>query len=105
MNCKKINDTTIKDLRNLFRLKKENKAIKNRAIWLTKKLHKLRKEHKETKNRVIRDITNLLEHEEENYKSVRIDNFGVIFMLNVKVRVTDIKHYQLKNILIRLNST
>ena len=27
---KEINDTTIKDIRNLFRLKKEYKAIKNR---------------------------------------------------------------------------
>ena len=42
---KEIDDTTIKDIINLFRLKKENEAIKDR---------------------VIRDIRNLFEHE-ENY--------------------------------------
>ena len=41
---KPVNDTAIKDLRNLFRPKKENKAIKNR---------------------VIRDIRNLFEPENE----------------------------------------
>ena len=52
---KKIDGTTIKDIKNLFRLKKENEAIKYR---------------------VIRDIKNLLEHEREDYyKPVRIGNF------------------------------
>ena len=43
-------------MRNPFRLKKENKAIKDR---------------------IIRDIRNLLEHEEEEnyYKPVKVDNF------------------------------
>ena len=42
-------------MRNLFRLKKENKAIKDR---------------------IIRDITNLLEHEEEDYyKPVTVGNY------------------------------
>ena len=51
---KKIEDNVIKDLRNLFKLKKENKAIKCK---------------------VIRDIRNLFEHEEEDYyKSVRKNN-------------------------------
>ena len=46
----------IKDTRNLFRLKKENKAIKDR---------------------IIRDIKNRLEHDEEEdcYKPVRVGNF------------------------------
>ena len=58
----KINDTAIKNIRNLFRQKKENEAIKDR---------------------VIRDITNLFEHEEEDcYRPVRevnnyIDNYIV----------------------------
>ena len=44
----------IKDVRNIFRLKKENKPIKDR---------------------IIRDIRNLFEHEEEDqYKSVRVGN-------------------------------
>ena len=29
---REIHDTTVKDIRNIFRLKKENKAIKNRII-------------------------------------------------------------------------
>ena len=49
-----IDDTTVKDITNRFRLKKENEAIKNR---------------------IIRDIRNLFEHEEEDYyKSVRKNN-------------------------------
>ena len=43
---KEIDDTTIKDIINLFSLKKESKAVKDR---------------------VIRDIRSLFEHEEENY--------------------------------------
>ena len=48
----------IKDIRNLLRLKKETKAIKDR---------------------ILRDIKNLFEHEEEEeekyYKPVRVSNF------------------------------
>ena len=52
---KKIEGNIIKDVRNLFTLKKQNKAIKNR---------------------IISDIRNLFEHEEEDYyKPVRVDNF------------------------------
>ena len=43
---KEIDDTTIKDIINLFSLKKESEAVKDR---------------------VIRDIRSLFEHEEENY--------------------------------------
>ena len=50
-----MNNNTIKNIRKLFRLKKENEAIKNR---------------------VIRDIRNLFEHEEEDYfKPLRVGNF------------------------------
>ena len=52
---KSIDDTTVKDIKNLFRLKKENKAIKDKIIG---------------------DIRNLFEHKEENfYKPVRVGNF------------------------------
>ena len=52
---KKIEENIIRDVRNLFRLKKENEAIKDR---------------------IIRDIRNLFEHEEEDYyKPVRAGNF------------------------------
>ena len=47
--------TTLKDIRNLFRLKKENEAIKDR---------------------IIRDIMYLFEHEEEDYcKIIRVGKF------------------------------
>ena len=53
---KEANDTTIKDMRNLFRLKKENEVIKDRTI---------------------RDVRNLFGHEKEEnyYKPVRVVNF------------------------------
>ena len=53
---KEIDNTAVKDIIDLFKLKKERKAIKNRKI---------------------RDIRNLFEHEEEEnyYKPVRVGNF------------------------------
>ena len=51
---KEINDTSLKDIRNLFRLKKGNESIKDR---------------------IIRDTRNNFEHEEEDYyKAVRVGN-------------------------------
>ena len=49
-------DIAIKDIRNIFRLEKGNKAIKDR---------------------VLRDITNILEHDEEEncYKPVTVSTF------------------------------
>ena len=71
-----------KDIRNLSRLKKESEAIKDK---------------------IVRDIRNLLEHEEEDYyKPVRVINFWKTVIINMKVMVIEIKHYQLKNILIKL---
>ena len=50
-----MDDNTVKDVRNLFKLKKESKAIKIR---------------------IIRDIQNLFEHEKEyDYKPIRAGNF------------------------------
>ena len=52
---KEANDAIIKGTGNPFRLKKENKAIKDK---------------------IIRDIRDIFEHEEESYyKPVRVDNF------------------------------
>ena len=50
-----IDDTTIKDIRNIFRLKKGNKTIENR---------------------IIRHIRNLFAHDEEDcHKPARVRNF------------------------------
>ena len=57
----------IKDIRNLFRLKKEVKGIKDI---------------------VLRNIYNSFEYEKEEgnyYKPVRVNYFGVIIILNTKV--------------------
>ena len=47
-------ENMIKVVRNLFRLEKENKAIKDKTL---------------------RDIKNLFEHEEEHYYKFRVSNF------------------------------
>ena len=50
-----MNGTVVKDVRNLCRPKKQKEAIKNR---------------------IIKNISNLFEHEEEDYyKPVRVHNF------------------------------
>ena len=52
---KEIDDTIVKDIRNLFGLKKENEAVKNQ---------------------IITDISYLFDYEEEDYyKSVSVGNF------------------------------
>ena len=72
------------DVRNLFRLKKETKPIKNNII------------------RYIR----ILEHEKvDYYKPVSISSLWSNILLNIKVMAIELKHYQLKNILIKLDHT
>ena len=67
-----MNNNVFKDIRNLFRLKKEIQAIKDR---------------------ITRDISNLFDKKKENYYAqFRIGNF-----LNMEI----MEIYQLKNILIK----
>ena len=68
----------------IFRLKKENKAIKNR---------------------IIRGIRNLFEHEEDYYKPQTVANFWSNNCMNMSVTVIEIKYYQLENILIKSDHT
>ena len=70
---KEIIDTTIKDIRNLFRLKKENKGIKDRRG--IRNVFRLEK-NKAIQDRILRDLRNLFENEEEEnyYKPVRLSN-------------------------------
>ena len=49
-----MNNNTINSIKNVFKLKKENEAIKDR---------------------ILRDIRNLFEKEKEDFKSVRVSNF------------------------------
>ena len=72
-----MEDNIIKDIRNLFRLKRkienQQKYILNiyyTAIKDIRKLFRLKKEKEAIKARIIRDIRNLFEHEEDYYKPV-----------------------------------
>ena len=63
----------IKDIRNRFRIKELNyAAITNIINFFTRE-----RETKASKNRILRDITNVFEHKEEEnyYKPVRVKNF------------------------------
>ena len=65
----------IKDIRNLFRLKKE---LNYTAIKDIRNLFRLEKETKAIKDRILRDIENLFKHEKEEknyYKPVRVSTF------------------------------
>ena len=63
----------IKDIRNLFRLKKE---LNYTAIKDIRNLFRQEKETKAIKDRIRRDIKTVFEHKEENYyKPVRVNNF------------------------------
>ena len=68
-------EKSIKDIRNLFGLKKE---LNYTAIKDIRNLFRREKETKEIKDRILRDIMNLFEHEKEEenyYKPVRVNNF------------------------------
>ena len=72
-----------------------------RKLLKYKKSFQTRKRTETIKDRVLRDIKNLFEREEEeNYKRVI---FGVTITLNTKVTMIEIKHYQLRNILIKFD--
>ena len=96
---KNIKENIFKDVKNLFRLKKIKKT-NDIAIEIKRNLFRLKKENKAIKDRIIRVIRNLFEHEEEDsYKSVRI---AITIILNLKVKVIE-KRYQLEDILIKLD--
>ena len=68
----------MKSIRNLFRLKKENYAIKDMILRHTRNYFRLEKEYKTIKKiQYLRDFRNIFEDEEEEnyYKPVRISSF------------------------------
>ena len=69
-------ENIFKDIRDLFRLKKE---LNYTAIKDIRNCFRLEKETKAIKDRILRDSKNLYEHEEEEeesyYKPVRVSNF------------------------------
>ena len=68
---------TIKDIKNIFRLEKENEEIKNRTLRGIRNAFRLENKTKAIKDRILRDISILIENEEEEnyYKPVRVSNF------------------------------
>ena len=75
-------DKMMKNMRNLFRLKMENEAIKNRMIG---------------------DINTLFEQEEGYSKPVRVAMFVATIISNIEIMVIETKPYQSKNTLKKLN--
>ena len=74
-------ENIIRDVRNLFKLKKQ---IHGTAIKDIRSLLKSKKDNKVIKNRILGCIRNLFEHEEEEnyYKPARVSNLRVIIILN-----------------------
>ena len=66
-------ENIIKDIRNLFRLKKELNCT---AVKDISNFSREEKETKAIKDKIVRDIKNLFEYEEEEnyYKPVRVNN-------------------------------
>ena len=68
-------ENIIKDLRNLFRLKKEQNYTATKGI---RNFFRVEKETKAIKDSILRNIKNLFDHEKEKenyYKPVRVSNF------------------------------
>ena len=97
---KKREDNIIKDVRNLFRLNKErnNNTSKDIRNFL------LDKKDEAIKGRVIRDIRKLFQREKKIITN-QWKILGAKIILNMKAIEIEIKHYQLKNVLIKLGHT
>ena len=64
------------------------------------------KKNETIKDRIIRDNRKFFEHEKEDfYKSVRVGNFWTNNYIEYESNGDRKKHYQLKNILIKLDHT
>ena len=71
-------DSTIKDIRNLFRREKENKAINDIILRGVRNVFMLEKHNKAIQYIILRDFRTLFENEEEEknyYKPVSVSNF------------------------------
>ena len=95
-----VEENIIKDVRNLFRLKKLKKETNDVAINGIRNLFRLKKENKAIKDRIIRNIRNLFEHEEENnyYKPVSVGKFWSNNYIEYELNLNKIRPY-LKDII------
>ena len=93
---RKRKDTIIKDIKNVFRRRKEidNSTIKD----ITKK-----KENETIKDRIIRDIKSLFEQENDYYKPIRVGNLWNDSFIEYESNSD--KKNQYKNILMKLKPT
>ena len=93
---RKRKDTIIKDIKNIFRRRKEidNSTIKD----ITKK-----KENETIKDRIIRDIKSLFEQENDYYKPIRVGNLWNDSFIEYESNSD--KKNQYKNILMKLKPT
>ena len=92
-------DNAIKDrdIRNLFKLEKENKKIKDRIIRDTINVFRLEKKIKGMKEIIISNIRNLFEHEEKGFnKPLIINNFQSNNHISKGKKVKKIKKYKRK---------
>ena len=94
-------ENIIKDIRNHFRLKKDQNYT---AIKDKQNLFKLEKETKAIKDSILGDIKNLFEYEKEeaNYKQVNITNFWSNNYIEYKSNGDRNKTLSVENILIKL---
>ena len=76
-------ENIIKDIINLFRLKRE---LNYTAIKGLRNLFRPEKGNKGIKDRIIRDISNLSEHEEDYYKPVIVSNFRSKKCIECKIK-------------------
>ena len=73
---KNFKENLIKDVRNLFRMKKTKKETNNPAVKGRRNLFCIKIKNKAIKERIIRDVRNLFGHNEEDYyKPVQVGNF------------------------------
>ena len=93
---RKRKDTIIKDIKNIFRRRKEidNSTIKD----ITKKI-----ENETIKDRIIRDIKSLFEQENDYYKPIRVGNLWNDSFIEYESNSD--KKNQYKNILMKLKPT
>ena len=100
MESLSLEENISKDIRNLFRLRKDLNYI---AIKDTRNHFRLKKETKAIKSRTTKRIKNLSEHEEEEkfYKPVAVSNPWSNIYIECKQNHDKIKHYQWKIILIK----
>ena len=70
---RKKEDNIIKDINNLFRLRKE---IDNSATRDIRNLFRLKKENETIKDKIIRDIKTLFTGEDDYYKPTKVVIFG-----------------------------